>query len=173
MGNKSEAVLAAEEALRVAKANLEFAKASPKQKRIIIANDVIAAIKAKSVIAAQVGYGKPAERDEDEALLAAKSNGCKACGIGTMFICGLRRGLSGDWDETDGQTRIHNSMSPFFSEDQLFLIEAAFEQDATFHPDNSSKAVRAKKFGDLYGDSNKRLVAIMKNIIDNYGVFRP
>lgn len=61
-----------------------------------------------------------------------------------------------------------------FSQKQLDLIETAFEKSDEFEGVNSESAVgHALSFGEQYDDPAKLMRAIMKNVIENNGVFRP
>ena len=74
-----------------------------------------------------------------------------------------------------------------FDEEELCLIETAFEKDTYFYEDYYSRrnvntgsyedieklANAAKKFGENFPDHSDRLMAICQNIIDHKGEFRP
>lgn len=66
-----------------------------------------------------------------------------------------------------------------FTADELNLIEAAFERTrwvgiVDWRSENQKNSVRrAVAFGEQFEDDSERLLAIMQNIVDNDGVFRP
>jgi len=69
---------------------------------------------------------------------------------------------------------IVQQLGGIFPEDQLRLMETAFEGCDISENDLGEKdIIKAKELYDLHGSDSDRLVAIMKNIIDNDGVFKP
>ena len=79
--------------------------------------------------------------------------------MGFYADSGLLRGLLGAW----------------FTPNMLSLIECAFEE-TIFHGAKNSSPVdrkRASLFGKQFSDPELRLRAIMQNIVDNDGTFRP
>lgn len=118
---------------------------------------------------------------------------CHVCGIGSCFVSAIRLNdhISGDelvksMGAEDGieQQRqfIADKLSPWFSPQQLALIECAFEKSSGFgwhggnmHGDWRLEVYRAEYFGiENYSyDPRRRLIAIMLNLIANKGEFRP
>jgi len=66
-------------------------------------------------------------------------------------------------------TYIQENLSPIFTKEQLDLIEHAFE----CWPSDTEEEARAGSFGLVYDDPRDRLKAIMQNIVDNGGEFKP
>jgi hypothetical protein len=67
-----------------------------------------------------------------------------------------------------------NGLKDIFSESQLQLIEAAFEGWDEGSWETNPAIRRAVAFGEKYiDDDKKRMKAIMQNIIDNDGTFKP
>lgn len=163
----------------------KFDDMTPAQKRMAIAQDVIAQLAAKQLIAKSGIYcSMPANAKVKDAK-------CTVCGIGAIFVAKCRRtdpSLTGksiirSWEDDyydDGELTIekvqfnsadaediHILMKGIFSVDQLELIEAAFEGYAdgdTFFSDVDL---------DPYSDADLRLRLIMENIIVNKGTFIP
>ena len=84
------------------------------------------------------------------------------------------------------QNQTTEGLKNIFTEHELLLIECAFEKDTSFWNDrydkydeyyNETKAPKvfqqAKKFGEQHKKPVDRLLAIMQNIVDNNGVFKP
>ena len=61
-------------------------------------------------------------------------------------------------------------LKKYFTVPQLNLIEIAFEQTEIFKHPLKSKAI---KFGEQYKHPKSRLRAILNNILENNGVFKP
>ncbi|HEY6019427.1 MAG TPA: hypothetical protein VIY48_05850 [Candidatus Paceibacterota bacterium] len=179
MSNISEAV----RAFNVAKSNLEFARATKTQKRVIIAKDVIAAIRA-SWLTPKTGTYLEIEGDPEAVVDVTKGTDiteCNACALGSVFVCAARRDQTIELDgDNDGQSEMRYKLAPYFDEDQLSLIETAFEsEDYVGEPeyrkdlDKEDKHDRATLLGAKYEDADRRLIAIMKNVIANNGTFKP
>lgn len=184
----------AEAALRVAQDNLEFAKLGARQKRVAIARDVISAIKA-GIIDVQHGvYLRTHGNELNDDGYIEKFDSCTACALGSMFAtCVVKRPvLSLDVNDVMIPARtganddaMREALSPYFSEKQLRLIESAFEMDdfmgadddVEYDEDDNVRYVgelgRAIAFGERYSSDKNRLIAIMNNIIENNGTFKP
>lgn len=176
---------------KINKANSEFKRLTKPQKRVAIAEDIIAQVRANNYkakagryISLKGDYKLNDKSSAQEALIENKIK-CTVCGIGSLFcslikfenkatIEDLRDVHLGvhDWDDR-GRVRLHK----YFSKEQLSLIESAFEKSdgygtyiinideeelaATF-----AKRNKIRKADDL-------LIAIMENIISNNGLFKP
>lgn len=68
---------------------------------------------------------------------------------------------------------IRSKLKKYFTDDQLKLIEIAFECGSGNHGVNSSRTMDAKRFGKQFPRKDLRLQAIMLNIIQNEGTFNP
>ena len=66
-------------------------------------------------------------------------------------------------------------MKKIFTRNQLALIENAFETGRGVYKYQAGEvaAEKAFLFGSKFVDEDKRMIAIMQNIIDNKGTFKP
>lgn len=192
----------------IQKNNENFEKASPSEKRVLIAKDVIRGLKSKRLVSMQGVWlcvendGElfdPDETDKKTELkkVLDKIPSCNVCALGGIFVSAVRRfnklKCSKDLANPD-YARMLPYLKRFFSEKQIRLIECAYEQGDGFvyaHTYGTSygdgreficeaKSVAEKKltyyamkFGRAIEDAADRMVAIMKNIIDNGGTFVP
>ncbi len=149
-----------------------------------IAKDVLKHI-GHFKVADKTGYVLGEYEAGDSVLECTKS--CTVCALGAMFLTHL--------DNTDslkvtptGWFRIesfdvYEQLSEVFTEEQLGLIEAAFECDWGCYYDDTwdiengfpedHPCFKAEAFGRSYTEPRERLVAIMENIIANEGTFKP
>lgn len=115
---------------------------------------------------------------------------CAVCALGACFMSAVKFKNSFTFKEIadisttaifTGNDKVEKILS-IFTSNQLLLIEAAFEKrDCSFFanylksPADTTYEERCKayEFGDNFNDDNDRLVAIMQNIIDNKGEFKP
>lgn len=110
---------------------------------------------------------------------------CTVCGIGAAFVAAVKRG--DDFkvnDFTNGfgdDDAMRDYLRKYFTANDVALIECAFERSPGFAhyggstlDETSPQVIRAVAFGNGYPDSSSdRLRAIMQNIINNGGAFRP
>lgn len=186
----------------------EYKRMSAAQKRVAIAKDVIAQInceayqptagtyvslapsdKAKSDgKSLQDLWNKPTDQMLDEGMLQ-----CSVCAKGAMFMSHIRKDSDsckvGQAQDGQHEPNIEERLTDVFSEKQLDLIEAAFEQSGSYYANNhaetsekysedkgeyyTGRAGKAEKFGERYSEDQERLVGIMRNIIRNDGTFVP
>ncbi len=168
------------------------------QKRVAIAEDVIKQIKAKKYTAKESTYLYISTTVEDEEQLQSNFNNvqCDCCALGGLFLSEVKFnnsctiGEANDYDfDVKGDTRLQK----YFSIEQLILIEAAFEcWDAyrLLHNNtidsgygfnlklNELKLTeedinKACKFGDSFYYEKDKLIAILQNLIQNKGTFKP
>jgi hypothetical protein len=202
-------------AAEIRRRNKVFTAASPAQKRVLIAKDVIKQIKAKRFIAAQgswlwlgdkygnniagpfVGEAEPSTQIQAMFLSGAAPT-CECCALGgIMMACTLYNNnqtvedLAAD-SNIGRNVRLGNAFSNglhrFFSRQQLALIECAFEGgrgeffvnlDSTFSRSSLLQNVslntlnRALDYEKAYPKADKRMIAIMRNIVKNNGTFKP
>ncbi len=187
----------------------EFKKLSKAEKRVAVAEDVIAQIRLERYIPESGTYveidktdkvweknrkleeaGKPLiDVDEQpvDVMLAQGMVQCTVCAKGAMFMSHIRKDSNtctvDSAKEGDDEQEIENRLTDLFSEEQLDLIESAFESNADhydheghddfFDKDGVGIAEKAADFGSKYSDDQKRLISIMKNIIKNKGTFKP
>ena len=117
---------------------------------------------------------------------------CKVCGIGAAFVAAVRRAddltlheFIAEQDAFDTRENplyrdsvMRKYLRRYFSARDVALIECAFEENDRHaihegiepsHPDVQSAVL----FGENFDTDEDRLIAIMQNIIDNGGRFRP
>jgi hypothetical protein len=130
----------------------------------------------------EFGYDAPVR----ELFLDKKIASCDCCALGAMFMsCTLYNNnqTAEDFEEEvnwdfDGRVEGYhggfaNGLDKFFSHSQLALIEAAYEGgDGAFSAPKSKQTAVYDWIGSL-PNAEKRLVAIMENIIENNGKFVP
>lgn len=188
-------------ATEIASRNRLFAKASPAEKRVLIAKDVIAQIKAKRFKPKSGVWVQPVdakntrdielddEFNEDasvrELFLEKKIPACECCALGALFMsCTLYNNQTTvqdfvdevrfDFEEHVEVGKFTNGLTRFFSRSQLKLIETAFEGGyGAFRSPSAKTMANLVRWEEKLPDDQKRLVAIMNNIIDNKGTFVP
>ncbi|MEE8607934.1 MAG: hypothetical protein V3S55_10025 [Nitrospiraceae bacterium] len=161
--------------------------------RVAIAQDVIKTLAFERMVAkSRHGYflvnesAKGVREDSYEAVaLSMKTRGkttCTVCAIGAACLSAVslydkaepvEREYDG-WGTSSMYMRI--VLARWFTRKQLDLIECAFEKSADFQEADPSleSRNRAKAFGIQHPmDSRERLEAIMQNVIDNDGTFKP
>lgn len=164
-----------------------FSRMSAAAKRVAIAEDVIAQIKAKQYL---VERGTWCEIQEvlmgdivyDQTMLTQgvviPPPKCTVCAIGAAFASSIRIfndcEASLENDKNDAQPQLEK----FFTTKQLALIENAFENgDGGFRTEqqllSDEELDDAIAFGRRYLAYDKRALAIFGNIVDNKGVFKP
>jgi hypothetical protein len=214
--------------IEIAKREAIFKKATVTQKRVLIAKDVIAQIKAKKIkpesgtfvsvekvkgfmsstaaekrtgawnyAMSKLSNSEGSDADVRKLYLENKLQQCSCCALGGLFMsCTLYNNnttvenlsfagedlgdlLVGDRGYSG---RLPNGLDKFFSLAQLRLIEQTFEGDngaVNSGVDCATGEVfdkfppRAAAFYDKYKKPKDRLIAIMQNIIDNNGTFKP
>lgn len=185
----------------IARRNRIFQAATKAEKRVLIAKDVIAQIRAKRLRAKSRAWIIPENLDTPAALpfdafydkdasvqklfLSKEMAPCNCCALGGLFMsCTLYNNKTtvqeldqaaddlGRMIEADGPS---NGLTKFFSRDQLQLIEYAFEGGDGYFNDwgLSGGAVENAYANYNHIDDEKRLIAIMENIIENKGTFKP
>lgn len=184
----------------IARRNKAFAAASPEEKRVLIAKDVIAQINSGRFTATRGAWVRPFNASNRETIdlatefgsdaplrelvLSEKVANCNCCALGAMFMsCTLYNNQTTAEDferETHSLDEyvhagdeLSNGLNKFFGKVQLRLIEAYFEGghgafDAPFtHND------KIRLWEEVYPSDKARLKAIMQNIVDNHGTFKP
>ncbi len=189
---KIEALLNKKNAL-IKKQNGAFKKLTKNQKRITIAKEVLDLIKIFKV-SAKSGYIEGIDTYENENLLLNKDlqevinekwfqEDCTVCALGSCVLAKAKIMDNCLADDAIGLQRedAHDELKSFFSEEQMFMIESAFEyelagQNNLFYggsPLDPDKTQACIKFGRKYKNDKSRLAAIMQNIIKNKGEFIP
>lgn len=163
--------------------------------RVTIAKDVIAQIEAERYFAKGGSYVRISEEDNYNGSVKEnfeKIKNCKVCALGGCFLSIVRFKNNVNFDEiTDigaGQfvnnSKFKQILTSIFPAQQLVLIENAFENGGwgeapIFGSDDEKYSVskqdkrEAWEFGQKFSNQNDRLIAIMQNIIDNKGTFKP
>jgi hypothetical protein len=176
----------------------EFKSLSPTQKRIAIAEDVIGALKAKRYkatcgtyvysTATAKGFTKKNESALDidlQEILKANMKSCEVCAKGAMFVAAVERfdKLKIDvYDSSDrvladfdGDESVCDHLSNYFDQDQLDLIECAFEGGEFMEShgiyEEGETDWAARGYEHKYPNAHDRMIAIMENIIRNKGKF--
>lgn len=152
----------------IQKRNKAYEKATPAQRRVMIAKDAIGQIKAKKY---EVGHCylrvyedmgsfrfRPSD-DAREVLSRDDAPVCRVCAKGALFLSGIRIKNCYTMDETKHARIQPAADAPGFSASQWHRIEIAYED--------------SPKWFKRYEDDTARLIAILKNIIKNNGTFKP
>lgn len=162
--------------------------------RVEVAKDVLKHLKTLRVLAGNtyvwsrnsyVDFDKPSQAIARD----LQKNGCEVCALGACFLSLVALKNEFDFDGKTIFTRheITNRLRSVFSDAQMDLIEEAFEWDVEATT-CGAKEKRLNAFACKYRNNNtysdtlrsrdvvcsdRRLRAIMKNIIKNKGTFKP
>lgn len=168
---------------------------------MLIAQDVIAQIKAKRYEAAHFTWVELLDKDGPvlepalefgrdasirELFLGKKIANCECCALGAMFMsCTLYNNKTSaeqfddqitfgsfDW-LVEERGKLTNGLNTFFSPEQLQLVEAIFERDSGAFQAPASKQAAVDTWRELYPEPKDCMIAIMENIIKNKGTFKP
>lgn len=189
--------------------NAAFARMSAANKRVIVAKDVLEQLRSKKIKATNGTYFEPTQKlrenermkilgkDLSDALPMIPS--CNVCAIGSLFKCVVERAdkvkvvdasnATGAADEVefghDGvvftNSRAYLTSMGIFTDEQLALMENAFESQPITGKDNGSAGVHAFPFREDFGyfstrergSSKDRLRLIMENVVRNKGTYVP
>lgn len=165
---------------------------TPEQKElaVLVAKDVLVTLNSHSDYAFQVRTGQYYfyldERSipgtdftywlnlpSQEQVNIAK-NGCTVCALGACLISlvSLRNEFSFN-SSVLGKNDVNYKLMDCFTLTQQELIEIAFEQRIPINFSMEESEISARLFGLKIGDDRDRLRAIMLNIIENGGTFKP
>ena len=163
--------------------------------RVQVAKDVLKHLKTLRVLAGNtyvwtdgvddVDYEKPSQK----IARSLQKNGCEVCALGACFLSlvALKNEFDFDGKTIFTRSEITNRLRSVFSDAQMDLIEEAFEWDVEDTP-YGARENRLSAFARKYHNNNtyfdsargfvvvcgdRRLRAIMKNIIENKGTFKP
>lgn len=175
---------------RITRANKAFEKMTPSEKRVQIARDVLAQLAAKRLIAESGVWleGKDGkdlfkqsdiQKDAELSDILAKTKQCQGCALGGMFMCSVERAdnlklgkleavREADNCNTIAENDAFSYLKKFFSENQLEMIECAFERGS-----GASYSRDSVDFACDVEDAQTRMRLIMENIVANKGTFRP
>jgi len=150
--------------------NAAYEKATPEQRRVMIAKDALQQIKNGRITPTEGTYvklwGETLDRGEPLQPVLFKDGPitCNCCAKGALFISAVR--LSNRWtgDPTGiGSHEINRLVE--WPDSNYREIEVAFELWTEEYP-------WSKKWLRKYPDKEPRLVAILRNIIRNKGTFK-
>jgi hypothetical protein len=162
------------------KASEKYKAMTRPERRVAIAKDVIKTVRAGGFggVDDGLGYieGKGARCgvniDSDRAQEIMPT--CSVCARGAMMLCRIAKfnAIEVFVDEIVRRDHTTQALEDAFGEKQMNIIEAAFECREGY-AEYTSLARKAVAFGDQFENPSKRLIAIMKNIVDNGGTFKP
>lgn len=180
-----------------------FSRLSAAAKRIAIAKDILKQIKAErytiesgtwlNIDPIKLGEQSNTETQAvlmQRALLGGKQTvtmdappaTCTCCAVGAACASAIRlfnqdsiSGSPQEGYELNGYDEGMSILRKYFPEEQVDLMEAAFEMrtDSDHEDASESSLDKAVCFGKNFGNDEKRLEAICKNIIKNKGTFKP
>jgi hypothetical protein len=166
--------------------------------RVAVAKDVILSlpglkVESQNVFCAVDTLPKGAMVVDDSKRTARnlqKGKICEVCARGALFLSKIALRNNFDFDLMTGTDHptyalyaqmyfIQDVLDDTFSREQQYLIETAFEGHSAFRelrddtPTQDDLIHRALKFHNRYKKDKTRLRAIMQNVIDNKGEFKP
>lgn len=143
------------------------------EKAVVLAQDVLAQLKAGKLQAVVGEYLDPkiynaCDRQRGESLQThlLPLRNCQVCALGALFVAKVIRHNRFTCDGEPDSHTLREAMAGYFTRQQLFDIETAFECCKM-----GTGRFAAKVFGRRYADDTDRLMAIMRNIIRNKGTF--
>jgi hypothetical protein len=173
-------------------------KLTKAEMRIAIAKDVIAQIKAKKYNPSQgswvdvVGenhfhdwlFENASNCDVDVRNYTKNIKKCNVCALGSLFVSAVNKynnvygtyyTVSFDKVFDFKETNNNSPLLRYFTINQIMLIEHTFEggMGAICFDDGHRMVNKSYTFYYKYPDSKDRLLAIMKNIVENNGTFKP
>lgn len=184
---------------RVKRTNAEYKTLTRAEKRVMIARDVIAALRAKALDAKEGSYVyidttrtterywggtyetnvynkflKDSDQSESFQKLLPSLPDCKVCAKGAIFVCAVARQNKVETAKADDVREfegeaLSENLRGIFSARQLDLIEAEFEREDMQFTLGPGWEPVMKE----REDPTERMIAIMKNIIRNKGTFAP
>jgi hypothetical protein len=185
--------------IKIKNTNEEFKKATKAQKRVMIAKDVLAQIKAKRYIPeagtwVDINYnhfGSEMQIGEEcsvQELFSEKTiESCQVCALGGLFMSCINLNNStlfkeldeaanclGDWIAKN--LKLSNNLNTIFSRDQLILIELYHEGGSGYFRSSDNLKAKYKHYNlfyTFYPNDEERLKLIMENIVENEGTFKP
>jgi hypothetical protein len=176
---------------KIKRENAKFKACTKAEKRVMIAKDVLAQLKSgrinpESGVFVELGHAIAAKLnqiDEDtrdgiqlqDFLLSVPV--CNTCALGAMFVCTVERANKISLSES-GFTDFGGAepeelleyMGRYFSASQLKLIEVAFEHGTGYFGHGPQEA---REWSSEYTTDTDAMRAIMQNIVDNDGTFKP
>lgn len=168
--------------------NAAYAKATPAERRRMIARDALVQLNAEKFTAEEGVWARvhdgmkvvnyPNDADPLQPILLNKKTTCECCGVGAIFLSYVR--LNNNATSRDGYDLSTIQQTTNWPEDNLRLIELAFEEGAgsvDLNPENipdNMDEYEAVYFGKEFDKPKPRLKAILQNIAANKkGLFTP
>jgi DNA polymerase III delta prime subunit len=163
-----------------------YDKMTRAERRVAIAKDVIKHIKAERLrvqssygyVVHDIGWNELTEviETEGKATKVAEKlkNECTVCARGAMMLCKVAKYNHYEFEKGWGissESTTH-ALKDAFSEEQLNLIENAFELNG-YIGNLSEKAEWLYEWLYEFSNAEDRLLAIMQNIVDPNGSFKP
>lgn len=160
------------------------------EKRVAIAKDVLAQIKAGRYQPAHC-YSLISNGDSNESFQKQFNDvECRCCADGALLLSMVKYKnvfTIGDLNGLRGSSTIWRSLAKVFTPRQLFFIECAYEQrrssefyaaivatdSLNFRPTEKDWDIVNQVSRYYLGSSTDRLINIMKNIVKNNGEFKP
>lgn len=168
---------------KLTKLNAAYRAATPAQRRVMIAQDALAQLKAKRFRSQRGcwtevelrGGESPDPCEPLQPLLHKATTRCHCCGAGAIFLSYVR--LNNQASDTSGHSFYDIQWATKWPDDNLRLIEMAFEFGRGGIRDTGcfrlEKAAAAINFTASHEDDDQRLMSILTNIIANKGTFNP
>lgn len=174
---------------KIIASNSEFKKMTQDEKRVRIAKDVLASLKANKIIATPGSYCdvnsnnyKSLENKSFQKLLLKENEvSCEVCAIGSLFVSLVSREndfrfksnqlISGGTEAVLGIKDMIKKLHPLFTKKQLFLMELVFEGDDINNKFKDKTEEKAYQIYKKFNTYEERLKYIMKNVIKNKGKF--
>lgn len=184
----------------ITKQNKKFEQATPAQKRVMIAEEVIAQVKANRIISDRgvwlnIDFKDGGNINPTESIQNLFKNNqvkeCRCCALGAMMVsCTILNNKElyqdlcfhfehlGHWVD-EYKEKLPNGFNKFFTRKQLIMIECAFEgfmsyfrSEDLINPLTHNEIKKTKDFFEEHPETEERLLAIMENIIKNKGTFK-
>lgn len=175
---------------------VEFRKLTKAQKKVTVAKDVIAQIKAHKYRAETGRYIGDVKIGEEYAIAKhitgdiqkrlPELHHCEVCAVGSCILSITKYENKLKWTDvgrvpSECSSITDKILTKVFTPNELVLIEVMFEGCYTNGVDNYGKdklggvlteeaAIKAKLWYNKYPDPEKRLLAIMRRIVKNEGV---
>lgn len=175
----------------------QFAKLSKPQRAFLVAQDALKQlpklkVKAGSYIDGKITLPKTHSSKNAQRHIAKIVKKCDVCALGACLVSKIKlfnkvtlNDLALETEENVSWFTLDSEAIPallgdIFSDEQMLLVEAAFEgapHVAIDFPDNDALfdayMARAESYGRAYPNARDRLRAILLNIVRNNGLFLP
>ena len=169
----------------IEKTNKRFDAANINKQRMMIIEDAIIRIKSKNLkadtgdILDVNGFGFKFESSLKNIINSA-DNGCRVCAKGALF-CSLIGRVNqitvGEFADNVNPNSIDSiemiELQKYFSLEQIDLIETAFEGCSYLEVIEPIENLKAESFHERYSDNELRMLAILDNMVENKGIFKP